>query len=465
MSASSATPWALNVYEEPIQDVKMEIPAEENMSPNLAISSFVQNPFRDISKAQACASRGYRPHSGKGMQVLLVFALCLAIPGLAAAQTGTAPSRITERMDESVRTVLRGNTHPLARPQYDQGAVADGQPIRRMLLLLQRSPEQDAALKQLVDEQQSKSSPNYHQWLTPREFGQQFGPSDADIQTVTNWLQSHGFQVARVSTGKTLIEFSGTAGQVRSAFNTEIHRYVVNGQEHLANNADPQIPTALAPVVAGPVSLHNFPKNALVHNLGVFRKNTTTGKVDPLYTYGACGDISPCNALGPGDFANIYNVAKLWTRGINGTKIDGTGQTIAIVGDSEICTATSPDFGTSYIGPNGNTFTCTQDDVAQFRTLFGLPPTPNSPKVILDGPDPGFNASETEGDLDVEWSGAVAKGATIDFVIAEGTEATFGTDLAAEYIVDNDLAPVLSESFGECEFFLGSGGEYFEADL
>ncbi len=143
--------------------------------------------------------------------------------------------------------------------------------------------------------------------------------------------------------------------------------------------------------------------------------------------------------------------------------IDGTGQTIAIVGDSEICTANSPDFGTTYLGPSGTNITCSVDDVAQFRSLFGLPSNP--PNVILDGPDPGFNGDELEGNLDVQWSGAVAKNATIDLVIAEGTEATFGTDLAAEYVVDNNLAPVLSESFGECEFSLGANGNQFEATL
>ena len=115
--------------------------------------------------------------------------------------------------------------------------MADSQPMHRMLLLLQREPDQEAALKTLVDQQQSSASPNYHQWLTPQQFGQQFGPADADIQTVTNWLQSHGFQVARVSTGRTLIEFSGTAGQVRNAFHTEIHRYLVNGEQHFANSS------------------------------------------------------------------------------------------------------------------------------------------------------------------------------------------------------------------------------------
>ncbi len=143
----------------------------------------------------------------------------------------------------------------------------------------------------------------------------------------------------------------------------------------------------------------------------------------------------------------------LWNPGINGHAIDGTNQTIAIVGDSEICTQSSPDFNT-----------CATDDVQDFRSLFGLSTT-NLPTVILDGPDPGFNSDEIEGDLDVEWSGAIAKNATIDFVIAEGTEASAGTDLAAEYIVNNNLAPVLSESFSFCEAFLLANGNLFESAL
>ena len=381
----------------------------------------------------------------------LAIGLALALPVASFAQSNAAPARITAQINESALTTLRGNTHPLARPQYDQGAVADSQPMHRMLLLLQRSPQQEAAVRSLIDAQQSKASPSFHQWLTPQQFGQQYGPSAADIQTVTSWLQSHGFQIARVSTAGTLIEFSGTAGQVRNAFHTEIHRYVVNGEQHFANNSDPQIPAALAPVVAGPVSLHNFPRKAQSRNVGVFKKDLSTGKVTPQFSFG-CTSISnasvTCNALSPGDFAKIYNVDSLWSSGI-----DGTGQTIAIVGDSEICTASSPDFSQ-----------CQDDDTKTFRTLFGLP-TANLPTVILDGPDPGFNGDEIEGNLDVQWSGAVAKGASIDFVIAQNTEATAGTDLAAEYVVDNNLAPVLSESFGACEGSLGTDGNIFEATL
>ena len=404
---------------------------------------------------------------------LLAVAILAAIPCELAAESNPAQARITSRVNEAALTTLRGNTHPLARPLNDRGTVADSLPIHRMLLLLQRGPDRETALRTLIDQQQSSASPNYHQWLTPQQFGQQFGPSDADIQTVTGWLTSHGFQVAKVSTGRTVIEFSGTAGQVRNAFHTAIHSYSVNGKQYYANNADPQIPTALIPVVAGAVSLHNFPRKPLSHVVGSFRKTVATGQVTPLnpnaaplYTF-ACtagsGSASTCNALGPGDFATIYNIEKLWNPGVSGTKIDGTGQTIAIVGDSEICTQNSPDWNTSYLGPNGTTVTCNSDDVATFRSLFGLPA--KLPNVILDGPDPGFNGDETEGDLDVQWSGAVAKNATIDYVIAESTEATAGTDLASEYVVDNNLAPILSESFGQCEQTLGSAQNGFEATL
>ncbi len=168
--------------------------------------------------------------------------LILVVPCLAAAR-GPAPApRITSQIDEAGFTKLLGNTHPLARRQNDQGAVADSQPIRRVLLLLQRSPVQETALKQFMDQQQSKASPNFHRWLTPQQFGQQFGPADSDVQIVIDWLRSQGFQVARVSNGRALIEFSGTAGQIRAAFRTEIHRYVVNGHDYFANSSDPKFP-------------------------------------------------------------------------------------------------------------------------------------------------------------------------------------------------------------------------------
>jgi hypothetical protein len=382
--------------------------------------------------------------------ILLAAATLLLIPSLTPAQTSNVQPRITAAIDEANLTTLRGNTHPLARPEFDRGPAPASLPMERMLLVLKRSAAQETALDALLDQQQDKSSPNYHQWLTPQQFGQQFGPADQDIQTVTSWLQSHGFQVNRVSNGRTVIEFTGTAGQVREAFHTEIHRYTVNNEDHWANSSDPQIPTALTPVVAGIDTLYNFPRQQMHELVGVFSRTRATGAVKPdgtQFTF-----PNPCNptsqpycdfAVAPADFAKIYDVPNLLLSPAPPTQFNGDNITIAIVAQSDITT----------------------QDVAAFRTLFGLP----APKLntIVDGPDPGVNIEqgETEADLDVQWSGAVAPNATIDLVVSQSTEASLGADLSAQYAVDNNLAPILNESFGVCELFIGTAGNTFYDQL
>lgn len=361
-------------------------------------------------------------------------------PGATFAQVSASRRRITEPIDETKLTTLRGNTHPLARPEFDRGAAPLSLPMERMLLVVKRSPEQEAALDTLLEQQQDASSPDYHVWLTPEQFGQQFGPSGQDIQTVTSWLQSHGFQVARVSNGRTVIEFSGSAGQVRAAFHTEIHRYTVNGEDHWANASDPQIPSALFPVVAGIDTLHNFPRQAMHHLAGLMSRSEATGEVtsmQPLFTLGGNCGVSGvgCHAISPYDFSTIYNVLPLWTA--TPTPVTGTGQTIAIVSESNI----------------------NIQDVRDFRNYFGLPA--NDPTVIVDGTDPGLNDAETEADLDVQWAGGVAPNATIELVVAQSTEASLGADIAAEYAVDNNLAPILNVSYGICEAALGTSGNQF----
>ncbi len=260
---------------------------------------------------------------------LLAFSCLHAVAQTPAAQSGAeqkarVPARVMETVDDTNRLVLRGNVHPLARGEFDTGAVSDAQPVTRMLLLLQRSGEQEAALRQLMEEQQSRNSPNYHAWLTPEQVGKQFGPADADVQAVTDWLTSHGFQVSKVSKGRTVIEFSGTAGQVRNAFATEIHKYNVRGKEHFANVSDPQIPEALAPVVRGVVALHNFRPKSFVHNAGTFRRNAKTGEVKPAFTF---SDVNGTfYAVGPADFAKIYSGAKHRRRGAEQYQSSGCGR-------------------------------------------------------------------------------------------------------------------------------------------
>lgn len=367
--------------------------------------------------------------------VILFFPVAFAFSGVrTAAQTTTetaaavpqaasVPARITRAIDETQLVRLKGNVHPLARPEFDQGIVDDSAPMNRMLVMLRRSPEQQTSLQQLMLGQQSKDSANYHQWLTPQQFGAQFGPADADIQTVTGWLASRGFQNIKVGQGRTTVEFSGNVGQVRAAFHTDIHHYLVNGKTHQANVSDPQLPEALTPVVAGIVSLNNFAKKSMRHTVGSFTR-TADGRVISDLT----GSTNQFFALGPADFAKIYNIP---------AALNGSGSKIAIVGFSDI----------------------NIQDVRDFRTLFALPS--NDPVIVHNGPAPGIIGEEGEADLDVEWSGAVAPMAQVDFVVTENTVTSGGLELSALYIVDNNTDDIMSLSFGSCEAALGAENAFF----
>ena len=412
---------------------------------------------RSAAQFSCCRALELLPTVHRGLRIggylLSILTLFISVPVPSRAQRPPAVPRITTAIDESVSTTLRGNTHPLARAEFDQGPAAPDLPMQRMLLVLKRSPEQESSLQTFLDQQHDKSSANYRRWLNPDEFGQQFGPADQDIQAITSWLQSHGFQVVRVGRGRTAIEFSGTAAQVRDAFHAEIHSYVTGGMQHWANASDPQIPIALAPVVSGVAALNNFPIRPFLHVAGVFSKSAATGEVKPVgpashganfaavkpqFTFSDSLCQPTCYALGPADFATIYNVLPLWNAS---PAIDGTGQSIAIVGDSNI----------------------NLQDVRDFRSMFGLPA--KDPQIIVDGPDPGITPDETEALLDVEWSGAVAPGATIKLITSASTDTAPGVDLSALYAVDNDVAPVLSVSFGMCELFMGTAGNQFHNAL
>ncbi len=366
-----------------------------------------------------------------------IFALVsICLHGSLEAQTTPERASRIGAISESSLVLLRGNRHPLASSANDRGEVSADVPMERMLLVLNRDEATESALQGLLARQQDKNSPDFHAWLTPAQFGQQFGASKQDVQKLTEWLQSHGFRVNRIGQGGMTIEFSGTAGQVKEAFHTPIHSFVVNGERHFANSFDPQIPAALAPVVAGINTLHDFRKQPASRVLGKATRVANTSWWQPEFTFGGPAGVQ--HFLAPGDFSKIYNTATLYQNGI-----DGTGQSVAIVARNNI----------------------NLSDVEIFRIAFGLPV--NNPQIILDGPDPGNLAGgeETEADLDVEWSGAIAPKATIKLVVSASTNTTDGVDLSALYIVDNNLAPVLSASFGQCEQNLGATENAFFNNL
>lgn len=342
-----------------------------------------------------------------------------------AVSSPTPKPLITQPIDETQLTRLKGNTHPLAKPIYDVGIAPATLPMERMLLVLKRSPQQETALRQVLDNQHDKNSPTYHKWLTPEQFGKQFGPSDADMQTITAWLQSYGFQVGATK-GRSVLEFSGSASQVQQAFHTTIHKYVVNGEEHWANASDPSIPTALTPAVAGVYTLHNFIKKPL-YKLAKekFQATWQAGK-KPQFTAS-----NGLHALAPADYAIIYNINPVYT----GSSvppvppIDGTGITIGVVGRSDIDLT---------------------NDIDNFRQIFAI--SGPEPQVIVNGPDPGdVPGDDIEATLDVSWSDAVAPGAQVDFVNSAVTNTTDGTTLSEIYIIENNLANIMTYSFGACE--------------
>ncbi len=325
--------------------------------------------------------------------------------------------RVTRPVDDRMTVTRPGNRHPLARPQYDAGVAALDQRLESMVLVLQPDAAQQRALEALLAAQQDPQSPQFHQWLTPESFGKLFGVSERDLDQVVSWLSRHGFEVEPVSSSRRAVVFSGTAAQVATAFHTQIHVYNVNGERHFANSTDPEIPAALAGVIHGVASLHDFRSKPLHQGLEPLSAPA------PQYSSGGT------HYMAPADFATIYDFAALYN-----TSIDGTGQSIAIVGRTNFPAS----------------------DVPKFRSTFGLPV--NNPTIVVNGANPGIVSSDeqTEAELDVEWAGAVAKNASIQFVLSGSTNTTDGVLLSSQYIVNHNLAPVMSMSFGLCEAAMGA---------
>ena len=362
---------------------------------------------------------------------LIIVAIIFGIASLAGLSIGIRSPFAVDKavIGENDRVVLQGTVHPNARAEFDVGPTDPSLPMKRTILLLKIATEKQAELDRLVAEQQDPSSPNFHHWLTPEEFGKRFGRTPEEIAAVKGWLITHGFTIDETAKGGTWINFSGTAADVDRAFHANMHDYQVAGHLRHANSTDISIPSALAGLVAGPVSLHNFPRHA-AHTPP---RQMPEAKLRPDYT-----ESNGTHDLAPGDFAVIYNVNNIYNLGY-----DGASVTMAVA------ERTHPD------AAKWNTF----------RSTFGLPYNP--PKVIVNGTDPGDLGSDEdlEADLDVEWSGAVATGATIDFVTSASTNSSDGVDLSAEYIVENNLAPIMSDCFELCERDLGQSGSAFYYNL
>jgi subtilase family serine protease len=376
----------------------------------------------------------------------LLVSLVIALTILAAGRRVEAQSpdlslpaaapQISGPIVESHLQRLTGNPSPSAETSTDLGRVPNDFPQQHILMMLRRGTAQQQALDHFMQEQYDPHSANFHKWLTPEQFGSLFGPSTTDIELITGWLTQHGFTVNRVAAGRTFIDFSGTAGHVGAAFHTEIHHYQHRGEEHFANASDPLIPAALANVVSGFRALNDFHPKAIAHEPTIARLDRATGKWSHLaqghFTtdYGAGTDY----VVGPQDFAQIYSINQVWQQ-----KILGTGQTIGVIGDTDLAAGDIQNFrdqfGISALGPNGSVV------------------VDHPPATVCAAPNP--SSPDLEGYIDAEWAGATAPDATIDFVTCADSGVTSGTDLAAGYIVQDAAHAkqdsVLNSSYGYCE--------------
>lgn len=331
------------------------------------------------------------------------------------------PDRIAGAIDSGAVVRLKGNVHGLARRDFDLGRVNGAEPMSGVSLAFKPSAAQQAALDKLLKEQQQRSSPNYHKWLTPSQFADRFGLSRNDVNKVVAWLKAQGFTVTRVANSRNQVFFEGTVAQVESAFRTEIHSYLVDGKVHFANAMEPSVPAVLSGMTIGLQHLHNFQP-----------KPRATVRVVPHLTSYVTGN----HFLTPADFATIYDVQAYYSGGF-----DGTGQTIAVIGQSAV----------------------NLTDLHNFRTAAGLPA--NDPVMTLvpsSGNSTVCAGDEGESDLDLEWSAGIAKKASVIFVYAgpgpgkNCTNRNWGAFDALQYAVDQNVAGIISNSYGNCEANIGS---------
>ena len=340
---------------------------------------------------------------------LLSLALfCVALPVFVPSGHAAVQSRITANVSGSSRTALEHSVPLRALRSNDLGPAQAGRALTDLSLRFSMTPAQQADLDRLLAEQQDPNSPEYHQWLTPEQFGARFGLNATDMAKVSSWLTGQGFTITGKARSSTFITFRGTVAQAEKAFGTSIHRLSYNGEEHISNVTNPTVPAALASVVSSITGLHDFKAKP--------RVRTTHAKLNPDYTYTSQGTTS--HYIAPGDFYTIYNMNSLLSGGTN-----GKGVTIAVMGQTALVTS----------------------EIASFRSAAGLPAS--APTTQLYGTNPGVVSGDIdEASLDVEWAGAAAPGATI--LYAYSSDVFSGSLTQA---IDNNLAPIISISYGLCE--------------
>ena len=324
------------------------------------------------------------------------------------------PSRIPGQINSAERVEVSGSATRRPATSKLLGALPGDTRLTRMALVLAPSATQQAVLDQLLLDQQNPASASYHKWLTPTQFGAQFGVSDDDLAKIQSWLTSQGLSVLSVAPSRNAVFFSGTSAAVETALGVSMQRYQRKNQEFFENSGNVTVPAALNGIVSGVTSLSSY---RLKSNL-VRHPRTSAGKASPNYTDGA-GD----HFLTPWDFRQIYGLNTLVNAGYTGTV------KIAVVGQSAINTT----------------------QIGYFQTLTGQ--TVTAPTVVLvpnSGISTAVSGDEGESEIDVEYAGGTASGATIEFVYT-GNGNNNGVFDSVIYAVTEGIAPIITMSYGGCE--------------
>jgi subtilase family serine protease len=374
---------------------------------------------------------------------LCYFAVAVAtIPSAVAQNSATAKMLVTSPVNDSKLVTLAGNVRAEANAQNDRGAVSDDLKLNHMLLLLNRPADREAALTARIEAMHQRSNPAFHEWLTAEQVGQQYGPNPADIAALKGWLSTNGFTVNNVATSGVVVDFSGTAAQVKATFKTEIHTINVNGAKHISNMQDPQIPAALGNLVVGITSLNDFRPKPANRGITTTRIDGASKAVVALRT--AAKDANPAYTVNsdtqlvvPDDLHTIYNFEPVYKNGIT-----GKGQQIVVIEDTDVYST-------------GDWYT--------FRGVLGLAKYSKGTftQVHPGGcTDPGdVIGNDGEAILDAEYASAAAPNAAIVLASCADSETTFGGLLAVQALINETLPPpIISISYGECEAGLGAAG-------
>ncbi|HEY0232353.1 MAG TPA: protease pro-enzyme activation domain-containing protein, partial [Dokdonella sp.] len=394
------------------------------------------------------------------------FALLAFLAGFATAilpagcAHAASPDLITRPLDATRRATLPGRPAAWADASRDSGAVAADTALVNLGITLKRTPERQQAFDQFLREQKDPASPNYQHWLSPVEIGERFGASQNDIDAVSAWLRSQGLDVGDVANSRLRIRFNGSAAAVASAFGTELRTFQVGAKTRMSNVSNPQVPAALADAIASIDGLQT------THFEPLLRTRPAQPSPHPAAT--SCQGTVCSYVVFPSDFAKIYDIDPVHQQGI-----DGSGQTIAVVGRARVYAP----------------------DMQNFQTLAGLPSATPVVTIPPGGTDPGTPAStcsdtgtpscshpsdavsdQAEATLDVQRASSVAPGATINLIVSSGDggdNTPNGVQLAMEYAIDHAPVPakILSISFTSCEHDNGESvvdyldGLFAQADM